>query len=706
MMQKVYRRFSLLFFLLILIGLFAPITSPTCSAQVGARQTAPESRILIITSQPYATEWFNSFNDRFVEEISKARPFEPKISYEYIDGKIAANPELAATVVTFLKQKYTWEHIDLVVGVMPAGSAFLLEYGEQFAKGIPQLFVLPAPQQIQMLSLRPSVGIIQSTGDAIAGTIKNIKALLPNTKNLYVVAGAGADDREYFARTKRLLTSEKSFENVIYFSGLSTTELINELSVAPQDSAVLLLTYVLNNHGQPVTTTQVMRTVAPQIHLPIFSFYDTVLGSGIVGGHLTSTESYGEATAAAAQRLLSGEQSFFAMTASPRFMYDWRQLKRWQIDESKLPEGSRIKFVEYTTWDLYKWHITGAFLLLALQGFFIALLLLNRNHRRALENALRLSNVHLESTVMERTQELTASNEELIASNEELTAMNEEMTAMNETLDSLNRKMASEISERQRVETVLENANLKLKELDHMKSMFIASMSHELRTPLNSIIGFTGMTLQEMSGPLNEEQKDNLSRVKRSANHLLALITDVIDISKIESGKIESHTQSFSLNELVAEAVESVRPLVDEKGMSIEVQTEPDVAMLTDRRRLLQCLINFLSNAAKYSESGKITLGRHRNNGEVELSVTDTGIGIATEDLPKLFEPFERVKSHLQVKAGGTGLGLYLTKKLATEVLRGEVSVESVQGAGSTFRIRVPEILSKEGTSNENGTDN
>ena len=290
----------------------------------------------------------------------------------------------------------------------------------------------------------------------------------------------------------------------------------------------------------------------------------------------------------------------------------------------------------------------------------------------------------------ERTEALTAANEELMAANEEQRALNEQMIAMNETLDDMNHKMATEISDKERMSATLAEANQKLKELDRMKSMFIASMSHELRTPLNSIIGFTGITLQEMSGPLNEEQKDNLSRVKRSANHLLALITDVIDISKIESGRIDSFPQAFFLNELVREAVDTIRAQVEDKGMLLEVSAPADVAMFTDRRRLLQCLINLLSNAMKYSEAGKITVAIRSVNESVEIAVNDTGIGIAEADLPKLFEPFERVKSHLQVKAGGTGLGLYLTKKLVTEVLQGEINVRSVQGEGSTFTIRIP----------------
>lgn len=667
---------------------------------VAAQPADATDRILVINSQPYTTEWFNSLNERFVEEINRLQASELKISYEYIDGNIANDPAVAATVIEFLKHKYQWRQFRLIIAVMPSGCKFLLEHGDKFAQGIPQLYVLPSPPQVEKIAVRPNVGIVQSTGNAILGTLRNIKTLLPQVRHLYVVAGVGADDREYMGRARRFLEQEKDlYAQVTYLSGLGTTELVHALSAAPKDSAVMMLTYVANSQGQPMTTSQVLKTVTPLLHIPVFSFYDTVFGSGIVGGNLTSAEAYGETMAAVADRMLSGEERFISMTASTRYMYDWRQLKRWEIPESRLPAESQIRFVEYTVWDRYRWEIMGAILLIALQAVLIGLLLYYRRRQLQLSQELRQINAQLETKVAERTEALTAANEELMAANEEQRALNEQMIAMNETLDDMNHKMATEISDKERMSATLAEANQKLKELDRMKSMFIASMSHELRTPLNSIIGFTGITLQEMSGPLNEEQKDNLSRVKRSANHLLALITDVIDISKIESGRIDSFPQAFFLNELVREAVDTIRAQVEDKGMVLEVSVPEDVAMFTDRRRLLQCLINLLSNAMKYSEAGKITVAIRSVNESVEIAVNDTGIGIAEADLPKLFEPFERVKSHLQVKAGGTGLGLYLTKKLVTEVLQGEINVRSIQGEGSTFTIRIPpKVAERRGT--------
>lgn len=239
----------------------------------------------------------------------------------------------------------------------------------------------------------------------------------------------------------------------------------------------------------------------------------------------------------------------------------------------------------------------------------------------------------------------------------------------------------------------LVNANIKLKELDHLKSMFIASVSHELRTPLNSIIGFSSMMMRSSFGSLDEKYIDYSTRINRSGQHLLALITDIIDLSKIESGRIDTIVVDFILGELIAEAVEAVHQQAQAKNMHIEVSAPKELSLHTDRRRLLQCLLNFLSNAVKYSEQGRITIVAEDKTETVKLSVKDTGIGISEQDIPRLFDAFERIDSHLRVKAGGTGLGLYLTKKIARDLLKGNVGVESKQGSGSVFWIQIPKEL-------------
>ena len=253
-----------------------------------------------------------------------------------------------------------------------------------------------------------------------------------------------------------------------------------------------------------------------------------------------------------------------------------------------------------------------------------------------------------------------------------------------------NYRLKREIQKRIAIEKKLFKANQNLKKLDQLKNMFVASMSHELRTPLNSIIGFTGIILQGMTGPLNDKQQDHLGRVYDSAKHLLALITDVIDISKIEAGRIDVFTEDINLSEIVDEAVINIKPQLKAKNLELKISVPKDLQMHTDRKRLLQCIINYLSNAVKFTEVGSITISADKVGDKVEILVTDTGIGISQPDQLKLFKAFERLDSHLRVKAGGTGLGLYLTRKLAAEILDGEILVRSRQGKGSTFGLRVP----------------
>jgi signal transduction histidine kinase/CHASE1-domain containing sensor protein len=239
----------------------------------------------------------------------------------------------------------------------------------------------------------------------------------------------------------------------------------------------------------------------------------------------------------------------------------------------------------------------------------------------------------------------------------------------------------------------LRKANERLRQLDQLKSMFIASMSHELRTPLNSIIGFTGVVLQGISGPLTEKQQDHLGRVYGSAKHLLALITDVIDISKIEAGYADVYIETFPLNQLIEEAVAVIQPQRMEKGLGLEVQIGETILLASDRKRLLQCLLNLLSNAVKYSEQGTVRVRIKLEADRVVIEVSDEGIGITPEALGKLFQPFERIDTHLRIKTPGTGLGLYLTRKIVTDLLHGDISARSETGKGSTFRLWVPLVL-------------
>ncbi len=225
---------------------------------------------------------------------------------------------------------------------------------------------------------------------------------------------------------------------------------------------------------------------------------------------------------------------------------------------------------------------------------------------------------------------------------------------------------------------------------DRLKSAFLATMSHELRTPLNSIIGFTGIVLQGLPGPLNEEQTKQLGMVQGSARHLLELINDVLDLSKIEAGQLQIEAEPFSVHTAVDKAVRLVAPLAEKKQLALTSEVSPAVdEIVGDRRRFEQILINLLNNAVKFSEEGYVRVECSPEGDELLTRVIDTGIGIKPEDVDKLFNPFQQVDIGLSRNHEGSGLGLSICRKLL-EMMGGSISVDSEWGVGSTFTFRLP----------------
>jgi PAS domain S-box-containing protein len=236
----------------------------------------------------------------------------------------------------------------------------------------------------------------------------------------------------------------------------------------------------------------------------------------------------------------------------------------------------------------------------------------------------------------------------------------------------------------------LAQANIQLKEMDRLKSEFLATMSHELRTPLNSIIGFTGIVLKGIAGKINQEQKKQLSMVYDSAKHLLSLINDILDLSRIESGKMEVFVERFKIEKVISEVTQTLSPMISQKGLKLITEIPDETPHIySDRKKTLQILLNLVNNAVKFTDKGEIKIECKIDDDNLIVSVSDAGIGIRREDMNYLFEAFRQINGTARRRYQGAGLGLYLCKKLVT-LLGGEIWAESEYGKGSKFTFILP----------------
>jgi signal transduction histidine kinase len=284
----------------------------------------------------------------------------------------------------------------------------------------------------------------------------------------------------------------------------------------------------------------------------------------------------------------------------------------------------------------------------------------------------------LEHVIIERSAQLEIANYELQTINEQSQGLNDSLQLLNEELQARQTEVAE--------------SNRRLEHVSRSKSDFLANMSHELRTPLNSVIGFSEVLQDQMFGPINEKQQEYITNILTSGRHLLSLINDILDLSKVESGKMELELSGFSLREAIDAALMMLREKAMKGGIELrlELTTEADINITADQRKLKQILFNLFSNAVKFTPAGgSVNVSTARDGDYIEVTVTDTGMGIKEENIPKLFKAFTQLESVYTKGFEGTGLGLALTKKLV-ELHGGRVWVESQFGAGSRFSFSIP----------------
>ena len=309
---------------------------------------------------------------------------------------------------------------------------------------------------------------------------------------------------------------------------------------------------------------------------------------------------------------------------------------------------------------------------------------LGRRAGTAIENSRLVRDLEeARDRIQEQAVELESQAEELQTQAMHLEDQAVELERQVEEAQLLNEELISTNQE-------LEAARQEAERASSAKSQFLTVMSHELRTPMNAIVGYTDLLDQEIAGPVNEKQKMHLSRIRASTSHLLGLINQVLSLARIEAGREEIAIEETDIADAVGQVASMMEPLVQRKSLSLKIEIDPDVPTIdTDAGKLRQILMNLVSNAVKFTREGTIRITASKEGEDLLISVSDTGVGIRPEHLDRIFGAFEQLERELSSEAEGTGLGLAVSRELAT-LMGGELRAESEFGKGSRFTLRLP----------------
>jgi len=532
----------------------------------------------------------------------------------------------------YLRAKYANRSVDVVVASADGPLNFLIKYRSELFPNTPIVFVATDPPRSEKLAVWPGATGIRYQ-NAYRETLDLALRLHPKADHVFVVSGSPQHDRRHERAAQAELSDYNDVE-ITYLTDLPLTALIAATKSLPPNSVILFVwQQALNEQGKLLESYEVLGRIAPEASAPIYGFNTVTLGSGIAGGYLQGPEMNGAKTAELTERILSGaEARDIPIERAPRVpMFDWRQLRRWNVAESSLPPDSVVRFKEFTFWELYKWHIVGTFALLVLQTAFIAVLLVERRRRRRAREALARLNAELEDRVTARTAALNAKSQELEA--------------------------------------------------------FAYSVAHDLKAPLRGIDGYAQLLLEDHMAQLDEEGRVFLETIQDSAEEMGQLIDDLLEYSRLE--RREFKHDRVELGPLIKTIVEQKKREATEQSINFVVNVNGG-SVTADPNGLTQSLRNYLDNAVKFSSkvsNPRIEVGTKETANNCTVWIRDNGVGFDMKHHDQIFNIFQRLNPGEEYP--GTGIGLAIVRK-AMERMGGRAWARSQPGKGATFYLEIP----------------
>jgi len=530
----------------------------------------------------------------------------------------------------YLRQKYAGMKFDVIAVWPEAALAFLLRYRDELFPGVPIVYISvkrPDPAQLP----RDVTGIW--VGPKLTETLELALNLHPATEQVFVIIGRLTNSGLLESEARAQL---KVFENRVslnYLIDLPLDEVLTRVKNLPERSLIFYVSQTRGVGDKSITPFEGSTLIAQSSNAPVYGIIDTWVGSGIVGGKVASMEWIGAELARLALRVANGTRpEDIPVEEAPTVpTFDWRQLRRFHIDEDRLPPGSVVRFKELTFWEQYKWHIVGVLSLCAVEALLIAFLLIERRRRQRAKAELAQLNVELEERVTERTSALAAKTREL--------------------------------------------------------ETFAYSVAHDLKAPLRGIDGYSRLLLEDYTDKLDEDGREFLHTIRSSTNEMSQLIEDLLAYSRLEQQEMSS-TQ-IELRPLIESLVEKKRNEMGERKVDFTVNVN-GCTVIADVNGLAQALRNYLDNAIKFTSDAaesKIEIGTEETEKNCRVWVRDNGVGFDMKYHDKIFEIFTRLR--YDEEYAGTGIGLAIVRK-AVERMKGRVWAESSPGKGATFYLEIP----------------